>query len=306
MSPLGLRSKSQFSGCGISLLYAIKLWVKPKGKQSSKQPENGRFTMKNPMSAAESRFILFCGILSASALSGCDKGLLDSSVDALVTNMVVGDFEKFKDLARPELMDVLDKAKYQEISAGVKELGSFKERTMTKIETKNNERNGEYKLTFDKGDVNLSIKLHEGKLIAFEFSGPVMDKAMHQAGLEKYKEFKIDLFQFIDEGGKPKNNIYKQGNKISFHFNANGLTPKDNKLSLSVTLKILNGGGTEIYSDPNFYKDNLDYDNEKSLPYVAINGHINAAEAGNYKLVLQVVDMPTQRATEFSEAFVVE
>ena len=108
-------------------------------------------------------------LAAALALPGCkSKKTLDKNVDKLVEAVQKDDYQAFKEMSHPDLVEKFPKVKFTVLSAAINSLGKFKDRKMRGIEVKGGGlKRGRYKLKFDKGTIRLRIELVDGKLTAF-------------------------------------------------------------------------------------------------------------------------------------------
>lgn len=108
-------------------------------------------------------------------LGACGKQKLDGTAEALVQAAMKNDYAAFRALAHPDLVVAFPEGKLAGFSRTLALLGAYKGRSMTGIEAKTGEvRKGTYKLSFEKGDIELELTLTGDKLTGFNFTGETL------------------------------------------------------------------------------------------------------------------------------------
>lgn len=110
------------------------------------------------------------------------KQALDLTAMALHQAIVDNNFESFKLISQPELVEKVSKEKFKLFSLAIASLGPLKEKSMTGINVKaGGIRSGTYKLTMEKGRADLKLTVVKGKLNAFNFDGGDIEPALANA-----------------------------------------------------------------------------------------------------------------------------
>lgn len=250
---------------------------------------------------------IICLCLALSAFTGCGKGKLDKNVDRLVEALRKNDYESFKNQSSEGVIQQFGQQKFNMLSHTIKSLGAFKDRTMKGINVKSGGfKEGNYKLEFEKGEVQLRITLKKDKLIGFEFSGNLVEKGMKQARAKMFSEFKVLGIRFVDTFGKPKSNVIKQGEKLIFQIGVGGLTPgADQTLVIRADLQVANSKNESVLEKPNFINAKLPI-KKNDPPVATLNGTLTVPKPDSYLMGLRITDLISGKSVIHKEAFKVE
>ncbi len=224
-------------------------------------------------------------------LPACGKENLDKHVDTLVDALQRNDYEAFELIAHPGLLETFPAKRFSNLSKGISFLGEFRERTMHGIKTESGGyREGRYTLDFAQGSVELEIKLLENKMVSFAFSGEPIEAAIEKARNERFKEFKVMEFRFLDEGGTPKNNSYAPGKPIPFRVGVQGLARRENTLRVRADLRLVDAAGTVVMQKAGFIDASLDLEPD-APPVATLSGTLRIPRKGNFTVRLLISDV---------------
>jgi hypothetical protein len=220
----------------------------------------------------------------------CGKKKLDKHVDALIEALQKDDYDRFVEISHSGLQDNFPKRKFSNLAKAINQLGKFEERTMQGIHVKSGGfKEGRYKLDFSAGTIKLVIKLRNSKLVSFKFSGDPIEKAMKKVRNASYKKFKVLGFQFLDDAGKKKNNIYQVGQKIPFKVGVQGLKAKDGKFHLRADLQLTTSNGKVLMRKAGFIDSTIDIKPD-GPPVATVSGKLSVPKKGTYKIQLRIID----------------
>lgn len=242
--------------------------------------------------------------LGMGAGSGCSaKKNLDKSVNKLVKAALANDYEAFKKMSHPALVDEFPKTKFAEFSAALNRLGALKDRTMKGIKVHSGGvRRGTYSLRFEHGRVNLKLTLTKGKLTAFHFTGEDLLHALRAVRNKKFGVFKVGAFRWLTPDGKPKaNNIFPTGKLLRFAVEIWGLKRAGDKLSLHVHAKVAQGA--QVFLDkPNFFNRSIPIKGDVP-PVATVTGQFTPKRPGLYTMTLHITDKAAARSLVHQQAF---
>lgn len=250
--------------------------------------------------------IIALGTALVLALPACGKRNLDKSVDKLVNAALANDYKTFKEMSHPELVEKFSATKFKELSDSLKLLGKFKDRSMRGIKSRSGRiREGRYKLTFEKGVVQLKITLKKGKLMAFRFTGEDLEKALRKVRINAISVFKVHSSKFLDEAGKDKNNVFKSGQKMRFKVIVHGLKRATGTHKLQVGYRLMNPAGKVLMKNPN-YRNKAWPVKPDALPAAQFEVALVIKTVGSYKLEVRITDGHTGKSLTYSSAFIIE
>jgi len=251
--------------------------------------------------------LLASGLAAAMATgpsSGCAaKKTLDKSVDKLVKAALKNDYEAFKRMSHPALVDEFPRAKFAELSAALKRLGSLQDHTMKGIKVHSGGvRRGTYALRFEHGMVRLELTLTKGRLTAFRFTGEDLLHALRAVRNKKYGVFKVGGFRWLTPDGKPKaNNIFPAGKQLRFAVEIWGLKRTGGNLSIHMHMKVQQGD--QVFMDkPDFFDRPIPIKPEDP-PVATVNGQVTPKRPGLYTMSLRITDKVAKRTLVFQQAF---
>lgn len=236
--------------------------------------------------------------------SGCAaKKSLDKTVDKLVKAALANDYEAFKEMSHPALLDEFPKTRFAEFSAALNRLGALKDRTMKGIKVHSGGvRRGTYALRFEHGRVKLKLTLTKGKLTAFRFTGEDLLRALKAVRQKKFGVFKVGAFRWLTPKGKPKaNNIFPAGKLLRFAVEIWGLKRAGGNLGVQVHLKIAQGA--HVFLDkPTFFDSDLSIPAE-APPVATVTGQFTPKRPGLYTMTLRIKDKKAGHALVHQQAF---
>lgn len=247
-----------------------------------------------------------CSLL---ALSACgSKKQLDQTAEMLRIAAEGDNYEAFKSLAHPLLLEKFPPAQLTRVSKALKKLGTFKERTMHGINVQGGgKREGKYTLRYEKGSVELKVAVVAGKIVVFNFSGDDLAKALNAERLARYAKFEVGYFAFLDKpGGKDRrNNIFKVGEAIPFRMRVHGLKLVDKTIFFVADLKAMSDG-EQIFSKPNFAGSDKPIPT-KGLPVGTLSGTIRLPKVpATYIAHFKITDRHAKRSLEYKQAIVLQ
>jgi hypothetical protein len=251
------------------------------------------------------RFVVATALLLLT-LPACGKKSLDKSVDKLVNAAMSNDYKAFTKMSHPSLVEKFSAEKFKGLSQSLKLLGSFKDRSMRGIKARSGKvREGRYKLTFEKGVVNLRITLTRGKLTAFFFEGEDMEKAIKKVRAKTFSEFKVASFEFLDGDAKRKNNVFAPGQKMRFKVAVYGMKPVGGNLKIQAAIQVVNASGKVVMQNPKFVDSAVPLKPDDA-PVGTITGNITIPTAGHYTLRLRITDGNTTKSLDYTTALLVQ
>ena len=255
------------------------------------------------------RFCRLAAIVFVLTTVACSsKGNLDKKVDIVVLAFQSGNYAQFCAVSHPALIAKVDIKSFNEISAIVKQLGAFRERTMTGIKAElGGSRSGTYRLDFDVGTVDLELGTQDDKLIKFEFSGDPVLRATNNIENAKYQKFEVNNFQFVTADGTPN-----PGGAVfassGFHFKGRvqGLTRNSGYVHVNIHFTVYAPDGTIVLDNPKFMNKAFLLPPDEP-PVVVFTGSVEpnlkdpraSKFKGTFKLVFRITDGYGQRAIEY-------
>ena len=263
------------------------------------------------MLANRSLWLMACAaVLVLGGGTGCGKKkTLDKTVDGLVEALQKGDFDAFKGLCSPGLAEKVAEADFERMSKAFVRLGKFEDRTMKGIEVKSGAPDeGRYDLDFERGEVHLEIKVDDDVIYAFDFTGDAIETALKEAAQEKYAEFAVFDFQFVDKKSgrtNPRGNVFAKGGPVAFHFAVSGVQQKDGHFYVKVGLRTKGADGKVQGEKPDFLDARMKAEDGQP-PVVTINGSFPANIAGPAQMELDILDVPSGKSMTYSQGIVVE
>lgn len=249
--------------------------------------------------------------LSLGSATGCRSKLeLDSKVDEIVGSMGACDKDRLDKVIDESLATELDQ-KFQRMCTTVTWFGELTERRQTGINVSPGKAKGNYDLTFANGKLVLELELTDKKITRFEFTGEDWAKARQEAArkaeLEKYPDYKVYSFNFLDAQGKPN----AAGNKlppgeIGFKLDVGGLKAKDGKFKLAVTARILDSGGAKLWEAPQPREINVDQDEFKIAQSVNFTDGVSIKSQGTFQIEFDIEDRNTGKKTTHNQTVIVQ
>jgi hypothetical protein len=238
------------------------------------------------------------------ALPACGKKSLDKSVNKLVKAARANNYKAFKEMSHPDLVAKFSAEKFKLLSESLNLLGAFKDRSMRGIKARSGKvREGRYKLTFEKGVVDLKITLTRGKITAFFFTGEDMEKAMKKVSAKAFSVFKVGSFHFLD--GDSKRNVFRSGQKVRFKVAIYGMKPTGGNLKIQAGIKVVNASGKVVLQNPKFVDSAVPLKSDDA-PVGTVSGSITIPVAGHYKLQLRITDGHSGKSLDYTTALLVE
>lgn len=249
---------------------------------------------------------LACLLLVPSACGS--KKQLDQTAGLLRLAAEGDNYEGFKALAHPLLLEKFPKAQLTRVSKALKKLGAFKERTMHGINVQaGGKREGKYTLRYEEGSVEFKVAVVAGKIVSFNFSGDDLEKALNAERLARYAKFEVGHFAFLDKpGGKDRrNNIFKVGEAIPFRLRVHGLKLVDKTIFFVADLKAMSDG-EQIFNKPNFAGSDKPIPT-KGLPVGTLTGTIRLPKVpATYFAHFKITDRHAKRSLEYKQAVVLQ
>jgi len=132
--------------------------------------------------------ILFAALFAFVCLGGCaQKKEMDGHVDAAIKALQSGNRAELDPLLTTAAKDELNDATFGAVSGAILKLGSFNERTMSRISVSGNRMVGQYTLDFANGSVSLSMVVIDGRIQTYAFGGSDFDNALAKV-VEEHNE----------------------------------------------------------------------------------------------------------------------
>jgi hypothetical protein len=246
-------------------------------------------------------------LLSGSA--ACGKKTLDKNVDRLVGAVQKNDYEAFKGMCKSGLAEQFPPVKFERLHKAIDALGSYNERTMQGIHVKSGGyKEGRYELEFDKGTIKLVLKLQDGKLIGFKFSGDPLEAAAKKIASKENKkpgELKVLGMRFLDGEGKPKKeSSYPAGTKMPFKVGVQGLTKASGTMQVRADLQVVDSKGKVVLHKAGFVDTSISVKPD-SPPVATLSGKLTIGKPGKYEVKLRVIDVPSKRALTYEKPLLV-
>lgn len=252
------------------------------------------------------RFALFLLVL-VGLVPGCrSKAELDKTVDEIVASMSECDHERLDKLIDEKLAAELEQ-KFDGMCATVAWFGELKERDQTGIHVSPGESKGNYNLKFDKGELQFELLLKDKKITGFEFKGEDWYKAKRELEAEKFSEFKVYGFDWLDADGKPHSGGNKYGpGQINYRINIGGIEAKDGKFSSGLTTRILDPNGNKLWESPKPDILDFDQDSQKIVRSGNLSGSVTIPQKGTFRIEFDIEDRVSGKKTQYSQAVIVE
>jgi hypothetical protein len=250
-------------------------------------------------------------VLSAVALlasaPGCkSKVELDHTVDGMVGALSKCDHSALDKQIAPALATELDE-KFDGMCKVVQWFGPLEERNQTGISVSRGQSTGTYDLTFEKGQLALELVLTDGEITMFKFSGDDWAKAEVALEAERFAEYKVYAFDWLDKDGSPHagGNKYASGG-INYRVLVGGIEAKDGKFNLSLTTRILDSQGEKLWESPQPDTMSFDQDQRGGGRSGTVNGAVTIPRPGTFRIELDIEDENSGKTTSYTEAVVVE
>lgn len=247
-------------------------------------------------------------VVAIAAWSGCaTKKEIDQKVDLLIAALERGDYSGFKAISDPRLSKVLPEAKFRTFAKIAQRLGAYQARTMHGISIQaGGVHKGSYTLVFDKAQAELEVGSVNGLLVEFNLSGDAVQRVLQELDDEKYADFKVASFQFLDKSKEPKpSNVYKLGESMAFRMEVYGVTYKDGAVHAKCRLKIVDADKIVVGEFPSFLDQVMRPQNKQRV--VTVKGDLKVPRAGSYRLQLTYTDVyGGERTLEHAVAVIVE
>ena len=241
---------------------------------------------------------------------GCKKKKnLDKQVDALIETLNDCDYSALKDISDPSLLDDLAESKFKAQCDVMKRLGKLEERTMKGIDVKSGGiAKGTYSLDLERAQVELEITLKDDKLVAFRLTGEHVKSAMAEARKERFKDFAVHHFQFVDsveDKPNPSGNVFAVGKRVRFHLKVAGVTAKDGKFQLGGDVTVKDPKGAIVRKYPGGLKYSVEA-KEGQAPIVGLSPWLEGIPAGTHTLELLIEDTHSGKTLTYSQGLVVK
>jgi hypothetical protein len=237
--------------------------------------------------------------LALAAGPGCGKKNLDASVDRLVKAAERNDYADFKAMSHPDLAAKFGPSQFGLLTKMMKQFGKLEKRSMRKINVRSGGiRHGFYKLRFEKGKADLDVTLRNGKLVAFEFTGDDVSKALEAFRKEAMSSFQVGGLRFEGRPGTEEKPEFKVGEDVKFTLELLGLTRAGGGVQIKVGLEVRTQTGAKMIDAPSFFDRALPLAAD-DLPVATVTGTIKLAGPGEHTLVFTVTDVPSQKRIEY-------
>jgi hypothetical protein len=251
--------------------------------------------------------LLFSSVMALTAVSGCKQKLeLDSTVDGIVGALSECNQSELDKHIAPELSQELQQ-KFDGMCHTVQWFGKLENRKQTGISVSPGKSQGNYELTFENGALDMELMLTEGKITMFEFKGEDWFKAKAALEAEKYSEYKVYGFEWLDAEG----NVNAAGNKyapgpIHYRIKVGGIEAKDGKFALGLTTRIVNAAGQKMWESPQPEKIQFDQDDKQIARSGDISGSVTIPEKGSFQIEFDLEDQNAGKKTSYAQGVVVE
>lgn len=257
--------------------------------------------------AAMKRVLVLGAVALLASVPGCkSKVELDTTVDGIVGALAECDHAALDKQIAPALAAELQE-KFDGMCKVVQWFGPLEERKQTGISVSPNQSKGNYDLTFEKGELQLELVLTDGQITMFKFGGDDWAEAEAALEAERFAEYKVYAFDWLDADGSPHpaGNKYAPGG-INYRLLVGGIEAKDGKFNLTLTTRILDGEGQKMWESPQ--PDVLSFDQER--PGFGRSGTVNGAvtipRPGTFRIELDIADKNTGKTTSYTQAVVIE
>ena len=238
-------------------------------------------------------------LLSLAIAPGCGKKNLDASVDRLVAAAEKNDYEAFKAMSHPDLVVKFNSSQFAMLSRMLKQFGKLEKRSMRKINVRTGGiRHGFYQLRFAKGKADLDVTLRNDKLVAFEFTGDDVTKALEAFRKEAMSTFQVGGLRFEGRPGSDEKPEFKVGEELKFTLEILGLTRAGGGVQIKVGLEVRTHTGAKMIDAPSFFDRALPLAAD-DLPVATVSGSIKLLGPGDHTVVFRVTDVPSQKHIEY-------
>jgi hypothetical protein len=163
--------------------------------------------MTRTTSLSRRALLSLLGVVVLLFVGGCQsKKEMDATVDAAIEAIQSGKRSRLDKLLTSSAQDDLDDDKFDALHGAFKELGRYKERTMSRIEISGGHKEAEYSIDFDKGSAHLFIETVDDRISVFTLNGSDFEDALAKA--QKSSGDDDD-----DDDGKKSKKSEKKGKK---------------------------------------------------------------------------------------------
>ena len=167
---------------------------------------------------------------------------------------------------------------------------------------------GNYGLEYENGEVTLQIEVMDGKLVSFLFTGEDIEAAFKKVQAERYKNFEVLNFTFLDATTKnpnPSGNVYAPETKVAFRLQVAGLKKKENAMHPHVALVLREPGGKVILQLPNLVDQTIPM--KESDPSLAnVSGYFTLGKGtGSLQVELTIQDKADGKKLTYSQGIVI-
>ncbi|MBT9558879.1 MAG: hypothetical protein IV100_22805 [Myxococcales bacterium] len=254
------------------------------------------------------RVALLITLVAVATGTGCGrKKSLDTTTDALLEALRTNDYAAFEKIAHPGLLTEVPKPKFEAMSKVVAKLGPLKDRTMKGISVATGKPDqGDYTLEFERGAVQLALRVADDSVVGFELTGETVTAVMKEVDSERYKELSVSDFLFVgdDQKPNPRGNIYKEGSTVHFQFVFAGLRAGEGGYQVKTVLILRTAVGEEIRRD--VIVDETVPVKPDRPPLVDIHGSFPAAAKGTYRVELELSDAVQSKSITYSQSVVIK